>query len=456
MRTTVLYPPLYRQTRTLSEFNERLASESSTINSSALTLEGGGGSGTPLVTEVLQTLSEEIIANDVPVNVSTAIILKEYPVPKGMKGKTGLFTGYFYLKNQVPWGSNMTMNYGFALDNAPLETINNKLPFYRQIVTTDNFALATTGPTILGRGGFTQRVTIPITVPKDATAFSAAVTNSSVPLATTQVGAVATTILTFTSAVVRTYTVPANVTNLTVHIWGAGGNRWRDGTAGGGGSAYVTGQISVVPGQILYIIIGNRNGGSSLLNGGSGTGVEASNGGGFTGIFNQNVTGFAEVAAFAAMIACAGGGGAGGVNSVNRGGGGGYINGLNAAGGGSGGTQTAGGAGNPAGQLLRGGSTFGNSGGGGGGGYYGGGAGGGNAGGGGGSSFVGGLVFPSGENGQTPPSGGTTGICGGDAVMKSFFGSSAQIGYTSQNGAVVIITEGIYPTFIGSEIKCLY
>jgi hypothetical protein len=42
------------------------------------------------------------------------------------------------------------------------------------------------------------------------------------------------------------------------------------------------------------------------------------------------------------------------------------------------------------------------------------------------------------------------------ALMQSFFGANAYFGGAYQNGAAVIVTQGTYPTFIGSKLVCTY
>jgi hypothetical protein len=108
---------------------------------------------------------------------------------------------------------------------------------------------------------------------------------------------------------------------------------------------------------------------------------------------------------------------------------------------------------------LLGGSTTG-GGGGGGGGYYGGGAGANvvAAGGGGGSSYIGSLTSVASEDGGTPAS-QTPGIYsepGGATTMRSFFGASAWYGASGYSGAAAIVTQGTYPTYIGSEVSVTY
>lgn len=212
----------------------------------------------------------------------------------------------------------------------------------------------------------------------------------------------------------QTFIVPAGVTSLTIKMWGAGGAGGFYGIGGTG--AYVTGTLTVTPGQTLTIVVGqggNTNGTTSFGGGGSGgTGASyGGSGGGRSAIRNG-----------ATEIITAGGGGGGGGNYPNfnyipSGGGGGATNGNdpgNVTGGqfsGKLGTTTLGGAGGgnangaiagATGTSLTGGNgaSANVAGGGGGGGYFGGGGGSGhasnnnrNGGGGGGSSYTAGAGF---------------------------------------------------------------
>ncbi|MGQ9545755.1 MAG: InlB B-repeat-containing protein [Dehalococcoidia bacterium] len=72
------------------------------------------------------------------------------------------------------------------------------------------------------------------------------------------------------------WTVPEGVTNITVEAWGAGGagggsvNITCTGSAGGGGGggAYATSNLTVTPGDILFVVVG---GGGTGVTGGNGT-----------------------------------------------------------------------------------------------------------------------------------------------------------------------------------------
>jgi len=217
----------------------------------------------------------------------------------------------------------------------------------------------------------------------------------------------------------QTWTVPGNVTNIYVKLWGSGGGGgsvggWTFGSWGGGGG-HTRGIVPVTPGEELVIRVprggfANPGATNAPFGGGSSTGggdnQYAAGGGGYCGLFRT-----ATPSPLPLLIAGAGGGGGsvnGGNSGMCNGGPGGGLTGLRGdaarnyvlmAGGG--GTQTAGGAGGNggnnsgnAGTSLQGGSVNGNVyGGGGGGGYYGGGSGSYGdsntmAGGGGGSGFI--------------------------------------------------------------------
>ena len=212
---------------------------------------------------------------------------------------------------------------------------------------------------------------------------------------------------------VQTYTVPNDVTNVTIETWGASGGG-AQGSVGGKG-AYAKGTIAVTPGEVLNVYVGGiglamntppltlyggwNGGGNSYSEAGSSYG--ASGGGasdvrrGGTALSNR-------------IIVAAGGGGTGYYSGASYAGGyGGAATGgtgvtSNAYTGGGGATQSAGGSAgsnsaySAAGTLGQGANNTATSGGwngsGGGGGYYGGGSGGAlGAGGGGGSSYIGGV-----------------------------------------------------------------
>ena len=205
---------------------------------------------------------------------------------------------------------------------------------------------------------------------------------------------------TYTGAA-QSFTVPPGVTSMTVKLWGAGGGAasYKANGGSGGSGAYVTGTLSVTPGQALTIIVGGGGGASTNVTtaapggyGGGGNGGSSGNAYGGGGGGGRSAI---QITAGTDNVTAGGGGGGGGYapNYYPSGGGGG-INGLNQAGasGGAGaglvgtaagasggvgysntggvGSQYQGGAGANAATYL--------AGGGGGGGYYGGSGGGSN------------------------------------------------------------------------------
>lgn len=163
----------------------------------------------------------------------------------------------------------------------------------------------------------------------------------------------AQTVLTFTTS--GSFTVPADVTSITVEAWGGGGAggsavgdnspAFRAMGGGGGGGAYVTGIIAVTPGQVINYTVAAATGlntGVTPLDGGSSTFESVTAPGGQGGICVNAETNGGNIG---------GAGGAGGVGTTDGGAGGssvgyaGSTTGTTAGGGGSGGTTTPGGAG---------------------------------------------------------------------------------------------------------------
>ena len=269
----------------------------------------------------------------------------------------------------------------------------------------------------------------------------------------------------------QTWTVPAGVSVIEVTMVGAGGGGGRAAAgslAFGGGGGAVSGVLSVTPGDVLTIIVGqggiNDNVSQPLDNnyryggGGSGAGNTASfaetwgSGGGRSAIRST-----AAAYGTAGDVLTAGAGGGGGYN-VTRGAGGagggstGQTGGRgDTTNGGGGGTQVAGGAaggpdepGTPGIQYAGGYAQLGggsSESGGGGGGYYGGGGAGNNGGGGGGSSYLGSAAYFTGST--TAGSGRTAGItswptaCGTNPGRGADPGASSSVGIGG-HGCVVI------------------
>lgn len=194
----------------------------------------------------------------------------------------------------------------------------------------------------------------------------------------------------------QSFVVPEGVFSIEVEAWGAQGFT-SYGNAGGLGG-YVTGILSVTPGQVLQINVGGAGteatGANVLMGGGwngggdgakrNGVDDAAGGGGGATDI-RVNLFSLVD------RLLVAGGGGGATATAGATGGAGGGLSGGFAPGGASGGTQVAGGAGSGAGFYGEGGDAVGfllDWASGGGGGYFGGGAGLPNFGGGGGSGFA--------------------------------------------------------------------
>jgi len=174
----------------------------------------------------------------------------------------------------------------------------------------------------------------------------------------------------------QSYTVPADVTQLMVKLWGAAGGGGNDGAGG-----FTSGLLAVSGGQVVTVIVG-QGGGAYNAYGGGGGGSGTSGGGGRSAV---------RISGVELMTA---GGGGGSYYSYGTPGAGGGLSGQDGdpTYGGTGGTQTTGGIGNATYNPGNNGSQFTGSPGpwhaGGGGGWYGGGAG---IAGGGGSGYCGGA-----------------------------------------------------------------
>ena len=209
----------------------------------------------------------------------------------------------------------------------------------------------------------------------------------------------------FFTGIEQTFTVPPDVSS--VQVMAIGGSGATSGLISGGTAAQVSGDLPVMPGQVLYVEVpGNgqsaENGGAGGFNGGGAGGLGGAGGGGASDV--RMVSRSTGLSSDLRLIVAAGGGGAAegaGGAADSAGTTGGADNEEGAAGtssiGGGGGLGPCGGNG-AAGQLSLGGNggnglTATGGGGGGGGGYYGGGGGAGGCmsgggGGGGGSSLV--------------------------------------------------------------------
>lgn len=270
----------------------------------------------------------------------------------------------------------------------------------------------------------------------------------------------------------QTWTVPANVTVVEVTMVGAGGGGGQAGggsVAFGGGGGAVSGVLTVTPGDVLTVIVGQGGINDNVDNamdrnyryggGGSGAGIGGTwpntwgSGGGRSALRST-----AALYGTTGDIITAGAGGGGGYNTAlgAGGAGGGLVGSAGGRGdttnGGGGGTQSAGGAGGGpsepgvAGIQYAGGYArlilgAPSEGGGGGGGYFGGGGAGNNGGGGGGSSYLGSATYFTGST--TTATGRTAGIttwptaCGTTPGRGADPGASSSVGLGG-HGCVVI------------------
>jgi hypothetical protein len=151
-----------------------------------------------------------------------------------------------------------------------------------------------------------------------------------------------------------TFTVPDDITSITVKAWGGGGGGGGGGRSSGGGDGagggFAQTTISVTPGETLNVTVGGGGGGG----GGSSNAGEGGGGGGYSRLARSSTS---------LLIASGGGGGGGGGYNSGQagadggpGGGSSGTNGSNASSnGGNGGTQSSGGSGGGGGSNTGGG-----------------------------------------------------------------------------------------------------
>lgn len=169
------------------------------------------------------------------------------------------------------------------------------------------------------------------------------------------------TTVTITTTGAGTFTVPCDVTSITVEAWGGGGGGGGRGNStgaagGGGGGAYASSTLTVVPGQTINYFVGNGgNGGNGNNNGQNGENTTwnvnnvVAQGGRFgTNNINGGLGG--SIAASTGTIIRSGGNGGNSAGTLSGGGGGGAgttTNGGNATTtGGTGGNNDGGNGGN--------------------------------------------------------------------------------------------------------------
>ena len=322
------------------------------------------------------------IENTVAASNSTATYIRTADIPTAAKGMSGLLSVYFDINSPgFNFGSNQ-FDYGVYIDGSGV----GLGPFSKTVrytqTSNSSFMIASNG-VALGTNSITplMPLTIPMSVPANASKFQIGLLNSSVGLGTISSMVPTATSNTYpttfgSSNVLYTYnyTVPttlngSNVVGVMCYCWGAGGRPGypSDNTSGvsgnalGGGGGFMSGFHGCPGGTVLNVIVGGHNDSANITGGGSALAYSIGhlNGramsGGFSGIFtNPNFSP-------SSVLMIAGGGGAtalgdGRTNTyAGNGGGGGYpsgsppyqvsINGLNTGFSTmvTGGSQTAGG-----------------------------------------------------------------------------------------------------------------
>ncbi len=305
-----------------------------------------------------------------------------------------------------------TDNCGIASLVASITTFDCSMtgPNTVTLTVTDNSGnVSTCDATVIVEDNIDPVITCPgdVTVSNDPGICGATVTYAD-PTTTDNCGSMVVGSQTFNfTGGAQTFVVPAGVTSINIDAYGASG--WTGSNQGGqGGHTY--GELSVTPGQNLYVYVGGQGtvasvnlvpAGGGWNGGGNGqtnfAGPNYVGGGGGASdvrtVFNVNPM---DAASLSSRVMVAGGGGGSTNNTGCFGGSGGGLSGQTGGGGvdaGTGGTQILGG--NVGGALGQGGNALPAMtpwNGGGGGGYYGGGVSPAHRGGGGGSSYVGGVV----------------------------------------------------------------
>jgi hypothetical protein len=331
------------------------------------------------------------IENTVAVSNSTATYIRTADIPTAAKGLSGLLSVYFDINSPgFNFGSNQ-FDYGVYIDGSGV----GLGPFSKTVrytQTSNSSSMISSNGVSLGTNSISplMPLTIPVSVPANASKFQIGLLNSSVGL-----GAISTmvpSILTSTypanfyavnTQYVYNYTVPtvlngSNVVGVMLYCWGAGGWPGFYNTASfglGGGGAFMSGFYGCPGGTVLNVIVGGHSESATIQGGGGASAwpVQTANrgfSGGFSGIF----MGTSYTPSNCLMIAGGGGGltlrdNTNSIYAANAGGGG-YpagsppyqtsSNGLNTGFSTmvTGGTQTAGGIAYPGASLTWNGSQF--------------------------------------------------------------------------------------------------
>jgi hypothetical protein len=167
--------------------------------------------------------------------------------------------------------ANQTLSYGLQLDGTALSFGDGSTLVPYTQTAQGTYAISRNGAS-LGAGGFDMfhPISLPVSIPSNATSLQLAIVNSSLTLTSTDTFSTNLSAkITYTATTVQgspvsytgtttAYTVPAGVTKLQVFLWGGGGGRGDSGSGSGGGGAHVSGIISVTPGATYYVYVGGK------------------------------------------------------------------------------------------------------------------------------------------------------------------------------------------------------
>lgn len=224
----------------------------------------GSTVGTIIALTSLSSYSPTAIENSVPVADATPVVVRSVTLPETVKGKSGILTVFFNLLCDSFFYANQTLRYGLQLDGTPL-VFGDQSSLVSYTQTAQGTSAISKNGESLGVGGFDvfHPISIPVSIPSGASALQLAVADSS--LALSKIFSVETNLaakVAYPDTGTFTYTVPAGVTKIHVWLWGGGGKvsgSFSSGFANGGGGAFVSGQINVLPLQTLYVYVGGTS-----------------------------------------------------------------------------------------------------------------------------------------------------------------------------------------------------
>lgn len=211
----------------------------------------------------LASYSLAAIENSVSIANATPTVIRSITLPTNVKGKSGILSFFFNLFCDSFFYANQTLSYGLQVDGTGLNfSDGSTLVPYTQ-TAQGTYAISRSGPS-LGVGGFDafHPISLPVSIPSNATSLQLAIANSSLTLSstdafTTNYAAKINYTATATTGTTTAYTVPAGITKLQVFFWGGGG-RGNGSTTAGGAGAFVSGVISVTPGTTYYVYVGGK------------------------------------------------------------------------------------------------------------------------------------------------------------------------------------------------------